>query len=711
VTDPPTEREAGGPWGQLRRRKVVQWGLAYAATAWTALQVIEYFGETYAWPPAVRQIAALALPLGLLFVLVLAWYHGDKGAQQVSRPELAILIALVAVVGGTVWWYVSRLDESAWQAGPAAPSIRHEVPQDAASVAVLPFVNMSEDPSNEYFSDGLSEEILNSLSRIPRLYVPARTSSFQFKGDDLDVVRVASELGVATVLEGSVRKSGNRIRVTAQLINGVDGYQLWSQTYDRELADIFAIQSEIADAIASALKIQLTAQQKLAATQAPPTSNLDAYEAYLLGRFELNKRGEHTQASIPYFEKAVALDPDFAVAWADLALVQALLHNSRPRSEWPALRTRARASLDRALAVDADRPEVLAAAGYVVWFEGDEKRALDLIERSLDLLPNNGEALVWRRWLLNWLGRFDEVLPASYEGVKRDPLSWLALANHAQVLMQFGRTDEVPPILDKLRTLGRLDVVETLQRFMAWRADDRPAAIRHCIEEAEIEGSDACGDSQTLWSLGLRDELARITSPGLVHALFGEYEDALPLIRKAVADGEESPLLLAKLLCVVGEYPEAAGVFAELYADGLPMDYDDAASHVMTAAHAARSAGFDAQAKAYRDHAARMLAAIQKAGFENTGYRALGWAMLHAYDGREQSAAQSLIAAIPGEPHLFLAVEQEPLLVEILKRPDVQAAIATEKARAEGQRVEVLAMLCAPKPAWRTFRPTPGTCR
>lgn len=711
MNDTPKEREARRPWRQLRRRKVVQWGLAYAAAAWTALQVIEYFGETYSWPGAVRQISALVLPLGVLFVVVIAWYHGDKGAQQVSREELAVLAAVALAVGGAAWWYVLQLDESAWRAESPRPAVTHEVPTDAASVAVLPFVNMSEDPANEYFSDGLSEEILNSLSRIPRLYVPARTSSFEFKGENLDVVRVAAALGVATVLEGSVRKSGNRVRVTAQLINGADGYHLWSQTYDRELADIFAIQSEIADAIAAALKIRLTVQQRLAATHVPPTSNLDAYEAYLLGRFELNKRGEHTQASIPYFEKAVALDPNFAVAWADLALVQALMHNTRPRNEWPALRIKARASLERALAVDADRAEVLAAAGYVVWFEGDENRGLDLIERSLELLPNNGEALVWRRWLLIRLGRFDEVLPASYEGVKRDPLSWLALANHAQVLMQFGRTGELPPILDKLRTLGRPDVVEALQRFMAWQAGDRLAAMRHCIAEAEIVGSDACGDVQTLWSLGLRDELARITAPGMVHALFGEYEEALPLIRKAVEDGEESPVVLAKLLCMIGEYPEAAGVYERLFADRLPLDYDDAAAHVMTAAHTARSAGFEAQATAYRDHAARMLAAMQKAEFKNTAYRALGWAMLHAYDGNEDAAARSLITAIPGEPHLFLVVEQEPLLAEILKRPDVKAEIANEKAKAERQRVDVLAMLCSAKPAWRTFRPAPGTCR
>jgi len=167
VTDAPTEREGESPWTALSRRKVVQWGLAYAAAAWTLLQVIEYFGETYAWPPAIRQIAALALPLGLLFVLVLAWYHGDKGEQKVSRPEVAILAVLALGVGAVLWTYVTRLDESAWEPADGLANIRHVVPKDAASVAVLPFVDMSQAKDQEYFADGLSEEILNALAAIP----------------------------------------------------------------------------------------------------------------------------------------------------------------------------------------------------------------------------------------------------------------------------------------------------------------------------------------------------------------------------------------------------------------------------------------------------------------------------------------------------------------------------------------------------------------
>jgi len=230
VTDAPTEREGEGAWTRLRRRKVVQWGIAYAAAAWTLLQVLEYFGETYAWPRAVRQIAGLALPLGLLFVLVVAWYHGDKGDQRVSRPELAILATIVAFVGGTLWWYVSRIDESAWVVDTGVSETRHTVQADAASIAVLPFVNMSSDEEQEYFADGMSEEVLNLLSQLPQLHVIARTSSFSFKGKEVDIAEIAHRLNVAHVLEGSVRKSGDTVRITVQLIRASDSSHLWSQT-------------------------------------------------------------------------------------------------------------------------------------------------------------------------------------------------------------------------------------------------------------------------------------------------------------------------------------------------------------------------------------------------------------------------------------------------------------------------------------------------
>jgi len=185
------------------------------------------------------------------------------------------------------------------------------------SVAVLPFANMSGDPSNEYFSDGISEEIISALAQIPGLHVPARTSAFSYKGKNVDLRTIGEQLSVATVLDGSVRKSGNRIRITAQLVNASEGYQLWSERYDRELTDVFAIQDEIASAIAAKLDITLSGGGGQLVK--PPTRDIAAYDVYLKARALTRQRGASLAAAAEAFEQAIALDPDFGAAHAGLA--------------------------------------------------------------------------------------------------------------------------------------------------------------------------------------------------------------------------------------------------------------------------------------------------------------------------------------------------------------------------------------------------------
>ncbi|HSQ69674.1 MAG TPA: hypothetical protein VLM41_06275, partial [Steroidobacteraceae bacterium] len=220
MTDP--IRPAGdSTWDKLRRRKVVQWGVAYAAGAWGFLQGLEYVSDTFGWPGRLQQLATLGLAIGLPVVLVIAWYHGDRGQQRVTAAELAIITLLFLVGGGIFWRYEHAAEVPAQPAettaaAPAATVAAAETVE--ASIAVLPFVNMSDAADTEYFSDGLAEEILNALAQIPGLRVPSRTSSFAFRGQQIDLRSVATTLAVAHVLEGSVRRDGERIRVTAQLI-------------------------------------------------------------------------------------------------------------------------------------------------------------------------------------------------------------------------------------------------------------------------------------------------------------------------------------------------------------------------------------------------------------------------------------------------------------------------------------------------------------
>ena len=421
----PTEQGGENLWTRLRRRKVVQWGIAYAAAAWTLLQVLEYFGETYAWPLAVRQIAGLALPLALLFVLVLAWYHGDKGEQKVSRTELAILAVLTVAVGGTLWWYVSRIDESAWVVDTGVSETRHAVQADAASIAVLPFVNMSPDKDQEYFADGMSEEVLNLLSQLPQLHVIARTSSFSFKGKEADIAEIAHKLNVAHVLEGSVRKSGDTVRITVQLIRASDSTHLWSQTYDRKLTDVFKVQDEIAGAVVAALQVKLlpAEQERLAAA---PTVNAEAYDAYLKGLYHWYKlTREDLDAAERYFNLALSKDPAYARAYAGLALLwmgRQQMGFVSPAEAAP----KARAAALRAVELDDTLADAhYALAGVSTWTNWDWPAAEREFRRAIQLNPGFAAAHAHYAILLNITRRPDEAMVEARRALELDPFNTL----------------------------------------------------------------------------------------------------------------------------------------------------------------------------------------------------------------------------------------------------------------------------------------------
>ena len=221
MTSTPTQSGREGIWDKLRRRKVVQWGIAYVAVAWALLQGIGFVADAFGWPAATKQIATLVLLIGVPIVLVLAWYHGDRGQQRVSGTELTILALLFILGGGFLWQYQPPQQTSATQiAASVAAQSKQAVLPDDKSIAVLPFADMSAERDQEYMSDGIAEELLNRLAQVPDLKVIARTSSFAFKGEKVEIAQIAQKLNVAHVLEGSVRKSGDKVRVTAQLIRG-----------------------------------------------------------------------------------------------------------------------------------------------------------------------------------------------------------------------------------------------------------------------------------------------------------------------------------------------------------------------------------------------------------------------------------------------------------------------------------------------------------
>ena len=435
MNDAPAEREGDSTWARLRRRKVVQWGIAYAAAAWVLLQVLEYFSATFDWPRQIQQLTTVILLIGLPVALILAWYHGDRAQQRITTPELGML-TLVLLLGGGVLWYFQRASETSTATSPAPTA--ETLPTDA-SIAVLPFVNMSPDKDQEYFADGISEELLNLLAQVPELRVIARTSSFSFKSKDVDIAEIARRLNVANVLEGSVRKSGDKLRITAQLVRASDSSHLWSQTYDRQMADVFEVQDEIAASVVSELKIKLLGT-------APPTSHVtdpQAYSLLLQARASFRQgTAEAVKRSIKQFDQALAIDPGYAAAWADLANAYELemTNGWRPIEEANRL---ARQAIERALALDPDYVAAHAVLGWIlVAHDLDYKAAVQHTERAMALEPTNPDAIDAAAYVARRLGRHDPAIALYQYLVARDPLNYIHHSNLAYAYWYAGRIDD-----------------------------------------------------------------------------------------------------------------------------------------------------------------------------------------------------------------------------------------------------------------------------
>ncbi len=320
------------------------------------------------------------------------------------------------------------------------PAPQEERPRAYNTIAVLPFVNMSDDPGNEYLSDGISEDLLNKLAELPDLRVSARTSAFFFKGKQVDISTIAERLDVATIVEGSVRRHGDKVRITAQLIDTNDGYHLWSDTYDREVGDVFAVQDEIAESIARALQTILPSVVG-ASTYRP---DLGAYQLYLRGRETIHRRpADWIPRSVQYFSKAIEADPAFAEPYAARAISNAIsiLHGGEPDAETEFGMVR------KALELKPDLPEAHAALGLLHQSQSDFLDAEDAFRRAIDLNPNFSSARSWLASVLGQTRRFAESHSEMMTALRTDPLDPLVNANSANVLSRTGKYDEAISLL------------------------------------------------------------------------------------------------------------------------------------------------------------------------------------------------------------------------------------------------------------------------
>lgn len=440
MADAPTERDDEAAWAKLSRRKVVQWGLAYAAGAWALLEVIGFAADAFQWPGVIKPFSMLILAIGLPVAMTLAWYHGDRGEQSVTRIELAVLTLLLSLGGGVLWLYGHRSDPAnvGLEAVPAAPvrtpSVATSDPRP--SIAVLPFANMSPEKDQEYFSDGLSEQMLDVLAKVPQLRVIARTSSFSFKDKEVDAATIARTLGVSHLLEGSVRRSGSHLRISAKLVRASDGSQLWSETYDRNLEDIFKIQDEIAGAVVAQLRVRMLGTS----TQVDRTTDPEAYADYLRARqlYRTNSKDSLEQAGA-LLERVVSVDDQYSPGWR-------LLAKTYSRRAWVGFLplhegfAKARAAIQRAIDIDpSDAAAIAQIASLSLSYDMNLPETARLLKRALSLSAQEETVLSAAANLTMLTGDGPRTIAIFEELVRRDPVNGAAWDSLGFGYMVFGR--------------------------------------------------------------------------------------------------------------------------------------------------------------------------------------------------------------------------------------------------------------------------------
>ncbi len=419
----------------------------------------------------------------------------------------------------------------------------------AKSIAVLPFVNMSADAENEYFCDGLAEEILNALARVERLKVAARTSAFSFKGRSANVAEIAAALNVSTVLEGSVRKSKDRLRITAQLVNAADGYQLWSERYDRELTDIFDIQDEIAVAVVEALKIKLLGEEK-AALLKRYTQSAEAHEFYLRGLSHFNKwTPADFDKAIENFQRAIAIDPNYVSAQA--ALADAYTELSFFSFSAVDARPNAKAAAEKALAIDDGLAEAHNSFALIkMYFDWDYAGAEAEFRRAIAINPGNASVHMWYGWFLGLMGRFEESLRELHRARELDPLAAPNTNAIGVVLYWSGETD---------KAIAQFEHVLELH-------PNYPVSIAF-LAEAYVQKGDLLSATATIKRLAsdTMDPQA-LSVLGYVYARSGDREKAMQVIGKfneLSGKGYSPAINFAHIRAGLGDHEDALDCLAQ----------------------------------------------------------------------------------------------------------------------------------------------------
>jgi TolB-like protein/Flp pilus assembly protein TadD len=483
-----------GFFGELKRRNVYKVAVAYAVVGWLVMQIASTVVPALHLPDAITTAVVMLTLLGFPIALVLAWAFEltpegikrtgdvDRSAQDASTNRIWIYVALIGAALSVGLFFLGRYTagNTTHNAIPARTEATTAIAEK--SIAVLPLLNESGDPKDEYFSDGLSEELIAALAQIRELKVIGRSSSFRFKERKEETKTIGEKLGVATLLEGTVRKQGDRVRIVAELINAADGIELWSRTFDRELKDIFAVQQEIAKAVAESLRVTLLGSEEKSTQMV--TNSVEAHNAYLQAHFHFQRRNvEDYRKAVTYFDRAIELDPNYALVYAERSEAWTIIGDLA--GERSTAYPKARSDAEKAVAIAPALAEAHAALGWVRSFaEWKFAEGVSELQRAKELSPANPLANDLLARVIVYRGRMEEAELQARQAVEIDPLSAAAQFTLGRVLFYAGKLNEADAAGRKMAELQpSASSSHRWQVLVAVQRGDGEAALR----EAQLE--------------------------------------------------------------------------------------------------------------------------------------------------------------------------------------------------------------------------------
>jgi len=738
---------------ELKRRNVFRVAIAYLALAWLVTEVAGTLFPVFGIPDWGIRFLVIVFALGFVPALIISWVYeltpeGLKREKDVVRDEsithltakrldvftIGLIVVAFAFILADRLWLSPRFAQQ--KAAPAeivsgnvqtseSEPIEPQYPPN--SIAVLPLVNMSDDASNEYFSDGISEELLNLLAKMTELRVISRSSSFYYKGRDVKLADMARELNVAYILEGSVRKAGNRVRITAQLIEARSDFHLWSESYDRELGDIFAIQDEIAAAISTALKVKLLVDPATGEAVQPTSikaANTTAYDAYLQGRELIRLRGERNlEDAIRHLERSLRLDETFAPAHAHLAVATILLfYYGTPTLE--ETRRKAVPHLDRAQELAPELAEAHAGRALLARACGDPEFAIEHAQKALASNPSYSDAMHWKYMALPQLGRYEEQGVTIKQIQVTDPMNIAGRHNYSWWLGASGRFGEARENADQLLVQSprfgygahvnisymQGSVAEHLSWGIKGRAEDDDSYftadlvmpftwvgeydearrvdddLTYLVDNAEGRVDEAIRASQRIMN-ERPDDPEAIAAAAMVLYYAGRIDEALTLFERLRDIAPEGRPILGDVLFIMNSWPDEM---------------------TMRLAFARREAGDETGAQAAaqivrEDQVARSAAGRKGHGEDRTK------AMMAAFEHHPEGVITALESAIEHghrDPQFF----DDPIFKDLRDEPRfvaLQQELDTILAR---EHDKVLQLICFNNPTPHNWQPLPETC-